>query len=595
MHVLQFLKINRMTGRRMNIFTKIMIVIVIMLVPIVVMYNSSNKISTDVVEKELLQVNLNRLRLFVGQMDAEADRLWKAAYVVAKDPDVVQLQFRASSDPVYTWLQAKKQVQEKLDLQSSTFEWSNKLTVYSPPSGVVVSTNWKQQYDADYFRNPVQDHWDYRLITTERGSEQAFLRQLITPFDPKEMPENPSLYVEVTFSAENLVRMLDRLMQGSAGSAFLFNPNFEPILPSDMDRAQMLEMSRIFADMKADELGKEGSVKLKFRDEEYLVNYAASDALGWYLVDFVPMTQVLKPIDQSKYMFYAASGLLLLMGISSVALLYRHVQKPIYELIRAVKSLRRGDYGYRIAHWPSNEFRYLIEQFNLMSQDTQELIDKVYTEQLRAKESSLKHLQAQINPHFLYNNFAYIQSMAQLDRTKAIVAFTQHLSQYYRYTTRTEQQLTFLSDEMDLIRNYLEIHRMQSERLQYAEQIEEGMMSLLLPRLLLQPLIENAVVHGMEGKKGEFHILITGRRTADGCELLVEDNGIGMKPDELAALRYSLQQSTSLSHSIGLRNVHQRLRHYFGDSSGLRIEHSPLGGLCVGLIIKDGGGSNSNV
>ncbi|QHW31638.1 hypothetical protein GZH47_12830 [Paenibacillus rhizovicinus] len=592
MHVLDFLKLNRLTGRRMNIFTKIMIVIVLMLIPIVLMFNYSNKISTDVVEKELLQVNLNRLRLFVGQMDAEADRLWKAGYVIAKDPDVVQLQFRSSSDPVYSWLQAKKQVQEKLDLQSSTFEWSNKLTVYSPPSGVVVSTNWKQQYNAEYFRNPVQDRWDYRLITTERGTEQAFLRQLIMPFDPKKMPENPSLYVEITFSAENLVQMLDRLKQGSAGQPFLYNPLYEPIRSSDSEREQIDDMSKSFAAVIPHNPGNEGSIKISYKNEQYLVNYAASAALGWYLVDFVPMTQVLKPIDQSKLIFYGASLMLLLMGVSSVALLYRHVQKPIYELIRAVKSLRRGDYGYRIAHWPSNEFRYLIEQFNMMSTDIQELIDKVYIEQLRAQESSLKHLQAQINPHFLYNNFAYIQSMAQLERTKAIVAFTQHLSQYYRYTTRTEQQLTFLADEMDLIRNYLEIHRMQSERLEYAEEIDEGLMSLLLPRLLLQPLVENAIVHGMEGRKGKFQILIRGGRTEDGYELIVEDNGIGMQEDGLIALRQSLQQQTSSSHSIGLRNVHQRLRHYFGESSGLLVAPSSMGGLCVGLIIKDGGDSD---
>lgn len=223
-----------------------------------------------------------------------------------------------------------------------------------------------------------------------------------------------------------------------------------------------------------------------------------------------------------------------------------------------------------------------------MSEDIQTLIDKVYAEQLHAKESSLKHLQAQINPHFLYNNFAYIQSMAQLDRTKVIVAFTQHLSQYYRYTTRTEQQLTSLAEEMELIRNYLEIHRMQSERLHFHEHIEETMMSILMPRLLLQPLVENAIVHGMEGKIGKFEIVITGNRTEEGWQLIVEDNGVGMQQADLESLRHTLSLQASADRSLGLRNVHQRLRHYFGQSSGLLIEHSNLGGLRVALMmIKD--------
>jgi two-component system sensor histidine kinase YesM len=281
-------------------------------------------------------------------------------------------------------------------------------------------------------------------------------------------------------------------------------------------------------------------------------------------------------------MFYGAGLLLLLMGSASAALLYRNVQKPINDLIRGVKSLRRGAYDHRIKVGPNNEFHYLIEQFNLMSEDIQTLIDKVYTEQLHAKESSLKHLQAQINPHFLYNNFAYIQSMAQLDRTKV-------LSQYYRYTTRTEQQLTVFAEEMDLIRNYLEIHRMQSERLHYEEHIEEEMMLILMPRLLFQPLVENAIVHGMEGKRGQFEIVITGSRTTDGWELVVEDNGVGMKQEDLIALRHSLTLQTSADQSLGLRNVHQRLRGHYGPLSGLVIDHSSLGGLRVGLKIKDGG------
>lgn len=572
----------------MNIFTKIMIVIVLMLIPIVVIYNSSNKTSTGVVEQELLQVNLNRTRFFVEQMDVEADRLWRAAFVVATDPDAVQLQLRSSSEPDYSVLSSKRLLLQKLDMQSTSFEWENDFTVYSPLSGVVVSTNLKQIYDADYFRNASQDAWDYRAIVTDRGQEKAFVRHLTTPFESSSKSREPNLYVEVTFTSDNLVKMLERFMQGSGGQSFLYHPGFDPIMPRELDTELTHAMGVKFDIIKAQN-GAEGSVKITFRNEPYLVNYVTSESLGWVLVDFQPMKKVLAPIDHSKRMFYAAGLLLLVMGIASAALLYRNVQKPINDLIRAVKSLRRGAYDHRIKRGPNNEFHYLIEQFNLMSEDIQTLIDKVYAEQLHAKESSLKHLQAQINPHFLYNNFAYIQSMAQLERTKVIVAFTQHLSQYYRYTTRTEQQLTSLSEEMELIRNYLEIHRMQSERLHFHEHIEEGMMSILMPRLLFQPLVENAIVHGMEGKIGQFEIVITGSRTEDGFELFVEDNGDGMQPDELESLRHSLLLQASADRSLGLRNVHQRLKHYFGQSSGLLIEHSSLGGLRVGLMIKDGG------
>ncbi|MDQ8733932.1 histidine kinase [Paenibacillus sp. LHD-38] len=584
-------KIRRGTAGKMNIFTKVMIVIVLMLIPIIVMYDSSNKTSTEVVEQELLQINLNRIRFFVEQMDVEANRLWRAAFVVATDPDALQLQLRPSSEPDYSLLASKRLLLQKLDMQSTSFEWVNDFTVYSPQSDVVVSTNLKQNYDADYFRNASQERWDYRVIVTDRGPEKAFVRDLITPFEQLSKQRDPNLYVEVTFTSNNLMKMLERFMQGSVGQPFLYHPDFEPIMPRDLDPELIGAMTEQFDIIKAQN-PTEGAVKITFRNEPYLVNYVTSTSLGWYLVDFQPMKKVLAPINHSKRMFYAAGLLLLLMGIASAGLLYRNVQKPINDLIRAVRSLRRGAYDHRIKRGPHNEFHYLIEQFNLMSEDIQTLIDKVYTEQLHAKESSLKHLQAQINPHFLYNNFAFIQSMAQLERTKVIVAFTQHLSQYYRYTTRTEQQLTSLAEEMELIRNYLEIHRMQSERLHFHEHIEEGMMSILMPRLLFQPLVENAIVHGMEGKAGKFEVVITGSMSEDGWELIIEDNGVGMHQDDIESLRNSLSLQASGDNSLGLRNVHQRLRHYYGQSSGLLIEHSSLGGLRVGLMIKDGGDSD---
>lgn len=576
------------TARNMNIFTKVMIVIVLMLIPIIFMYNSSNKTSTDVVEQELLQINLNRVRFLVEQMDGEVNRLWRSAFVIATDPDAVQLQLQPSSTPDYTLLASKRLLLQKLGMQSTSFEWVNDFTVYSPHSDEAVSTNLKQHYDADYFKNVSQQVWDYRVIPTDRGLEKSFVRDLITPFESIPHQSDPNLFVEVSFSSDNIVKMLERFTQGSVGQTFLYHPDYEPIKPRELDSDVIRVMAEQFNEIK-EQNQNEGAVKINFLNEPYLVNYVISNSLGWYAVDFQPMKQVLMPINHSKQMFYAAGLLLLLMGIASAGLLYRNVQKPINDLIRAVRLLRKGVYDHRIKRGPHNEFHFLIEQFNLMSEDIETLIDKVYAEQLHAKESSLKHLQAQINPHFLYNNFAFIQSMAQLDRTKVIVAFTQHLSNYYRYTTRTEQQLTTLSEEMDLIRNYLEIHRMQSERLHFHEHIDEDLLSITMPRLLFQPLVENAIVHGMEGKIGQFEIKIMGSKVEDGWELFVEDNGIGLQQHDLDTLRHSLHYQISDSPSVGLRNVHQRLKHYYGSASGLKLEQSSLGGLRVGLVIKDGG------
>lgn len=150
------------------------------------------------------------------------------------------------------------------------------------------------------------------------------------------------MYVEVTFTSESLVKMLERFMQGSVGQPFLYHPGYVPIIPRDLDPELTGAMAEQFDIIKAKN-PTEGSAKITFHNEPYLVNYVPSASLdGWYMVDFQPMKKVLAPIDHSKRMFYASGLLLLLMGIASAALLYRNVQKPINDLIRAVKSLRRG-------------------------------------------------------------------------------------------------------------------------------------------------------------------------------------------------------------------------------------------------------------
>lgn len=131
------------------------------------------------------------------------------------------------------------------------------------------------------------------------------------------------------------------------------------------------------------------------------------------------------------------------------------------------------------------------------------LIEQVYLEQLRAKDAHLKQLQSQINPHFLYNCLFFIKSKAVVGDTDSVEAMALNLGEYYRYITKTDHSLTTLQDELKLLENYLEIQNLRKQRISYEMDIAEDLLGLQIPRLLIQPLVENSIIHGIEKRSAQ--------------------------------------------------------------------------------------------
>ncbi|MCZ4142000.1 two-component sensor histidine kinase, partial [Escherichia coli] len=165
--------------------------------------------------------------------------------------------------------------------------------------------------------------------------------------------------------------------------------------------------------------------------------------------------------------FYGSMIFLLITGAFVAYLLYVQVQMPVKQLIRGFQRLKQEDYSVRIKPKGKNEFSFLSERFNSMVEKIQQLFEHVYLEQIHVREARLKQLQSQINPHFFYNCFSFITSMAKLKRVDAVVAMSHNLSRYYRYTTRQERDLVPLREEIEFVTCYLEIQQMRMERIRY--------------------------------------------------------------------------------------------------------------------------------
>jgi two-component system sensor histidine kinase YesM len=550
------------------------LLIVCLLLPIVVIYSYTNHVSVNVVEKELREKNLNRLSFFTTQMDNIIDQLSILSIIVSRDPSIIELGNPLAQGDPFNQLKAQEILIQKLSLLSATSSWRNRLTIYLPKIKQVLSNDYYSVYDDSYLQQSTA-YWDFHM---SRSGESYFSKVVWSPLLVNRKLTDAEAVVEVGFSESNMIRLLNDYAQDGNGNSFYYKPGFKPIT----DNAESSGITEdIIAHLNLEPQDQTGHRIVGIGNEQYMVNYVRSKSLGWYVVDYLPLRQVLAPITESRNLFYLSISLMLLISILAAVFLYRQVQLPIQQLLLGVQKIKKGAFSHRLNYRPRNEFDYLFTRFNEMAEEIQRLLEKVYMENIRFRDAKLKHLQSQINPHFLSNCMFFIHNMISVDDKQAATTMVLNLSQYFRYITMLEHTLTTLREELKLIENYLTIQNLRIERFHYEIDLPDGLLDQQIPRLMIQPIIENTIVHGIEKSKSYGIINVTGEQWADGYRIMIDDNGVGLSEQQLIELQQKVSNPLDQETGCGLWNVHQRLTYQFGQQSGLTFSLSPLGGLRV--------------
>ncbi|MFC4302323.1 sensor histidine kinase [Cohnella boryungensis] len=561
---------------RMNTFGKVITLVIVLLVPIIILYGYSHQVSVKVVRENIESEKAHRLSFFNSQIQSAVDQLTKFSVIVSRDPEVKEYLAEYDTLPPLAKLQKQQRIVDMLNLQVLTSVWNSQIILHLPKQKEVITTDYFVQYDERYLERAVPGRWSY-YTNVVNGANEAYYSLIRSS-------SNPDLWIEVRFIDANIRNMLKHFNQGGDGEPIFYSPGKQAIANETSDPVLI---AALVQQLDTSELGTSGHLDMTAGERKYTINYVKSDALGWYLVDYVPLQQILMPITTSRNLFYISITLLLGVSILATTLLYRNVQRPIHMLIRSVKKIRMGQYSTRLRKQPNNEFDFLFESFNKMAEQIQELIEKVHVENLRSREATLKQLQSQINPHFLYNCLFYIKNMANLDDKEAVVAMALNLGEYYRYTTRVNNEIATVEEEIRLVVNYLTIQNLRIQRFHCDIEIPDRMNELAIPRLLLQPIVENAIIHGIEKQAGFGLIRITGEQEGCLCKITVEDNGAGMNPEEIAALQKKLALPMEDDMGCGMWNVNQRLIHLYKGRSGLRLSRSELGGMRIELVWEE--------
>lgn len=562
---------------RFNTFTKIITLVLLLLIPLVGLYWFSNQTSLRVVSDEIEKSMYKDLTNFAAQTDSIAGQLSKAGLILSEDLNVRALEF-IEIMTLYEQTNEKLKIDDKLKLVVASSTWDTTLSIYAPDTNTFVSTNVSNVFDSKQLERNFSRVWKPTtgLPSFYRG-QQRFVRHITEPFNSS--LEDARLIVEISFPATELIKALDRFKKGGNGDPFFISTNYSVIHAID---ANLKLQKELLAQLDLKTLAKHPFSRITLGGSEYAVSCVWMPELRQYLVDYIPIQDVVRPITTNSYLFYISIFFLLIGSTIAAYFLYNTVQVPIRELIRGVRRVKRGDYTTIDVLHPNNEFHFLLVSFNDMATQIEQLIQNVYLEQIASRDANLKQLQSQINPHFLYNCFTLIRSLTRLGEKETVMQLTMHLSKYYRYTTYSDRQTAELREEINLVQSYLAIQAIKVQDLKYNIDIPDDFAELLLPRLILQPLVENAVLHGIEPVGcGTIHI---SAYVSDGFNIIsVKDDGMGLTEERLASLQREISLPPVEDKGCALWNTRQRIQLQFGKEAGLRIIRREEGGVETAL------------
>jgi Predicted signal transduction protein with a C-terminal ATPase domain len=369
----------------------------------------------------------------------------------------------------------------------------------------------------------------------------------------------------VELSMNSVSSTLSSLEEGSPFRAAIVDPASLAILGGE----PAAKMDRRIASLAA--AAPPGSRRLSVGGEAYLYGSSISKTGLFRVVVFARESDLLTDFSFIKWLVWVAILGSLLALAAFYSLIRSQVHAPLQVLVASMHRVEAGDYSTRIDSASGSEFRYVYGEFNDMTSRLQQLIEEVLVKRIESQETHMLQLQARINPHFLYNCLFLGYRMAKSGDAGSVADLCLYLGDYFRFITYFSDNLVALRDELKFMGIYMKLQQMRfAGRLEYRLSVEEGLEDQELPSLVLQPLVENAILHGVEKVEARCALEVDIAREGERVCVRVEDGGKGMTPEGLEALRASLSRDKASTSTYGLWNIDARLKLLYGE--GLRIE-----------------------
>lgn len=329
------------------------------------------------------------------------------------------------------------------------------------------------------------------------------------------------------------------------------------------------------------------NLNVRIGNDKYTLLQSGSKDYSWRLISLVPQKAIMFEAN-SIQIFIAMIGLvLLLLAVFLSNRISKSITGPLMQLMKAIKEIEKGNFDFKSDVNTGDEIKELNDVINSMVFNIKELLVRNKEEEQAKRKAELTALQAQINPHFLYNTLESLNWYAVRKKEPEISEVITNLGKFFRISLSKGSPFITIEQEMEHVKSYLSIQKFRNAvRFDASIGIEEASKERYTPKLILQPIIENALIHGLRNKEAPGRLDIRIEQEENAVLFIVADDGLGIKADKLADIRDALTRTkTTGTGSYGLKNVNDRIRLFFGTAYGIHIESHANGGTEVRIRI----------
>ena len=453
-----------------------------------------------------------------------------------------------------------------------------KAVVLVTKSGQVISTDDSVQMKTssdmmaeDWYQKAIHQG-DKPVLTPARKSDSQWVISVT-----QELVDAKGInlgVIRLDISYETLEAYLNQLQLGQQGFAFIINENHEFVYHPKhtvYSSASEMEVMKPYI-----EIGQGYTL-----DHQSYVSQEKIAGTDWTVIGVSSLEKLDQVRSQLMWTLLGASALSLLACLCLVWFSLKRWIAPLKDLRETMLEIASGAQNLRAKEAGAYELREVTRQFNAMLDQIDQLMIDIRRQEETTRQYQLQALSSQINPHFLYNTLDTIIWMAEFQDSQRVVQVTKSLATYFRLALNQGKDLICLSDEINHVRQYLFIQKQRyGDKLEYEIDENPAFDKLVLPKLVLQPLVENALYHGIKEKEGQGHIRVSVQKQDSGMVIRIEDDGVGFQ----AAGDSS--QSQLKRGGVGLQNVDQRFKLHFGDNYQMKIDSAPDRGTTVEIYIN---------
>lgn len=543
---------------------RIIFIFLLLFIPVILLGSNIYRHGYHIIKNEIKNSSQAQLTLYAQSLEDEILRIQRlqSEYVMEQDLDYI-----INAYPIldqYERSQYLLQIQERLRILKESSKFIGAIHIHIPslektisfPGGIdLLESDW--QISLQHLKSPESSG-----LTFDGGNIYMDMQYPLNVAEEKQ----PLFIMEITLSNPEILKMLEGFNQYPDSSIYLEEVHHNYLLSTD---SQIPSLNSDGYDSKSFEA-------------DHVITTTVLDSAGMRLASIVPTSQIYGKIANYRWIFLCYVIFSLIIIIIFGLMIHRMIHRPVNDLIQAIHQVEDGNYSVTVVSSREDEFHYLNQAFNKMTENLQELIHEVYEQKILMQNIELKQLQSQINPHFLYNSFFNIYRLAKDEDYENLTAFTQYLGTYYQYITRNASPEVPLIEEYNHARTYCNIQQMRfHNRLELRmDPLPEDFHKIYVPRLIMQPIIENAFEHGLKTVESP-RLEITFSHSDDYLYITISDNGPALDDDIFAELHRKLESSDTALETTAIINIHRRLHLKFGPLAGLKLSNGNLGGLQI--------------